>query len=774
MKLIVEEAHYRTNLYDLLPAIQNLDDGEDSGGKWYKSTNVGYCYLDGDCVFFVPKVVMDETRKIFGRYAPDDILNFTEFCEKHRNEPGYSALEDDYGFLYEFSTWVYRSLCVYDDTNKDNKIVKKHNSAILGNTDQEAHNSYLDIMLSLVRFAEEHKDYFVFETQERHRGMDNISWGRTIATSQALVQDGVPVYLNPVNRHNEIDFDEELMVIFFSILNYLNHQHGQPVDIPPYYELIDDEDFEDYVKSDYGMMRLEQIRYKYFSDIQLEIWNLCYTFFERAQSINAESKEVECMLASDYDNVFEAMIDYLISDEELNGSVLKSQPDKKKVDHIYSHEGLVSNQQIYYIGDSKYYQQGNVLDDYSIFKQYTYARNVIQLNISALLGDLSKKKDPIAKRYKTYRDAETEGYNITPNFFVRGKVYENHDYSDKDISYSGDEKPQMHFKNRLFDRDTLLLQYYDVNFLFILTVYARDDRFEQLSFREKVRKLFREKIVKYLDDNFSFYQILVDEDDISDFVEHYFRKIEGKVFSFEHVDRGRILLYAECKNQKNACSDSDTVDENRDAHVFGDVLIIPSRGKRYLYKVRPIALGKDDYQRVELPVDDYALVGYCKDADHLAWIEQNDIYNLRYRQRGKVLKVNDYLLYASYLILHSEDGPNRLFRIAGEAPCLVKKEDLPQGEYKPSSSDEYLVYGLSDVRESDSLIRHLVESSSFNSAKAGRKAPFTINMKKLHQLLEEKHAESRDLSIDEDELQECVAEDVMQYDTAPHGAHPTE
>ena len=54
------------------------------------------------------------------------------------------------------------------------------------------------------------------------------------------------------------------------------------------------------------------------------------------------------------------------------------------------------------------------------------------------------------------------------------------------------------FKNRLFDRDTLLVCHYDVNFLYVVSLYARNNTLQKQAWKSKVRKMFREEIQKML------------------------------------------------------------------------------------------------------------------------------------------------------------------------------------------------------------------------------------------------------------------------------------
>lgn len=105
---------------------------------------------------------------------------------------------------------------------------------------------------------------------------------------------------------------------------------------------------------------------------------------------------------------------------------LKEQDDGKRVDHIYSYRNLTNNEEdrpIYYIGDSKYYKIGNKISDESVYKQFTYARNVIQWNLNLFL-DNSEENAALRKEHPIYRDELTEGYNIVPNFFISAKMDE--------------------------------------------------------------------------------------------------------------------------------------------------------------------------------------------------------------------------------------------------------------------------------------------------------------------------------------------------------------
>lgn len=497
MRVIIEGYCYRASaVRDVLHELSSLENvgGEISVGY------VGYYYNPQlrDCVFILPKVLVNEENKVFSRLDPHDIIdldNCTELSSEERS------------FIYEFAVWIYRAIEVFNKSNPNSGIVLHRKIAEMGKGKRVLSNTFLDILLSLLRFNKEHHSFFTTILRNLHSGYNKINWTRTISRSTAWVQDDVPVYLNPVNKKRQINTDEELIIIYFSILNHISETYGFPVDISLGFELIKGRKFEHYLKG-YGKRRLQQIKYRYFSDIQLRLWEMCYAFFDKAHQIHIVAEQREYLLVKNFNIVFEAIIDELIGDKEPPRG-LKDQDDGKRVDHIYSYRNLTNNEEdkpIYYIGDSKYYKIGNKISDESVYKQFTYARNVIQWNLNLFL-DESKENVELQKRHPKYRDELTEGYNIIPNFFISAKMDEKLSYADN-VSTTNRENNTFlsrHFENRLFDRDTLLVYHYDVNFLYVVSLYARENAHQKAQWKQKVRELFREKIQDALEEKYKFY-----------------------------------------------------------------------------------------------------------------------------------------------------------------------------------------------------------------------------------------------------------------------------
>ncbi|MBR6197729.1 MAG: hypothetical protein IKQ72_09020 [Bacteroidaceae bacterium] len=180
--------------------------------------------------------------------------------------------------------------------------------------------------------------------------------------------------------------------------------------------------------------------------------------------------------------------------------------------------------------DAQYYKLGNEIGSESVYKQFTYARNVIQWNMNLFLDG---KDNNWSKRVSKYRDEVTEGYNIVPNFFISARMDKELSYDDKIYETQKDNKffIQRHFENRLFDRDTLLIYHYDVNFLYVVSLYAQNDDGAKQQWKDKVRALFRKEIQQKLQGDFKFYAMTAHPNvDATQYIEENFKEVLGKLY----------------------------------------------------------------------------------------------------------------------------------------------------------------------------------------------------------------------------------------------------
>lgn len=565
MRIIFEEHQYHASeVQDVLADICALQDVD----KMVSVNYVGYYYNSRlhDCVFILPKVLLtdkkaDDEDPIPEEYLLDNGRKIDPIAILHPDGQKNNLSKEYRKFIYEFSIWIYRVLSVYRKNNQDSKAIYYKQLPQEGRGGKHQANTLLDIILSMIRFNRENQNFFLFTIKNVHRGINKINWTRTIATNQALIQNENPVYLQLSNKRKEIDFDEELFIIFFSIIRYLNNTYGFRIPINCNYELLSKSVFDQYINSNRGKKRLQSLKYKYFSDKSLQLWDLCYAFFDLSHQLSINTEQKEYLLAKNFNIVFEAIIDDLVGDPRNSIPCgLKDQYDGKRVDHMYRDIALTAEEenqnQIYYIGDSKYYKLGHTLGKESVFKQYTYARNVIQWNINLFLDDnndidLNEKNERNEDRQK-YKDIRlrgsndedlTEGYNILPNFFISAFVDENRRYDAGDdnlrnhiVERNGEKVHNTYisyqFANRLFDRDTLVLSHYDVNFLYVVYLYARGRSNEKLWWKNKVRETFRKEIRQVIEKKFSFHALAPRNPGIDKvYIRSHFQDVLGKIYT---------------------------------------------------------------------------------------------------------------------------------------------------------------------------------------------------------------------------------------------------
>ena len=688
MRILIEEYQYDVvKVKDVLYGIDALENVEGKVSIHY----VGYFYntLLKDCVFILPKVLLKDVggqELAFGKYKPEDIVS----PEKNRE---MEVQEKD--FLYKFAVWIYRAIVVYkNDKRNDTDIVYHTKIAQIGKGSRRLSNTYLDILLQLLQFNRDNQSFFFFIVKNLHSGYNKINWTRTISHETAIVQSEQPIYLKPVNKKRQINFDEELLVIFFSILNYIGDTYGFPKEIKCQFQLIKGSQFRTYLNG-YGRTRLRQIKYKYFSDKALELWNLCYAFFDEARQVFVSTEKKEYLLVKSFYIVFEAIIDELIGDNPLPDDMEKKQEDGKIVDHLYTAKSLIENEasQTYYIGDSKYYKMGHPLGPESIYKQYTYARNVIQWNLDIF----NRGEEP--KSGVRLRDDITEGYNIIPNFFISAKMDEAFDYSNDGIEKTDRQKNRHRkeqFKNRLFDRDTLLLFHYDVNFLFVLSLYARDNASQKDDWKRKVRNKFREEIQNWLQDDFDFYAMAAKPGvDARQYFKTHFQDVLGKIYSpFADNDIYSLALDKEDPGENNAMLMAEL---------------------EMFFFIKPCKLGVNPEPIIEeaRKIEGGTVPAPEKDGVLMVMMENYDAKCKNFISSGKLaigikytkdsMEIVEHLSSIGYVLFHHRNTIGQHLFALKDGGKVISSEDVEIGRYKNVNTTEmYLAIDIDTSVELDS------------------------------------------------------------------------
>ena len=712
---------------DILKDVVSIPVKEDHYAFGY----VGYCYSKAakDVIFFLPKVVLtgeqnedngDDT--IFGA-TPHDIIDFNSDSIKLKfTEEGCKEYKE---FLSTLSIWIYRTISVYKEAHNDN-ILESREYQGESQGKKVKHNTLLDVIIALRDFNKNNQDYFTFIAKNIHSGFNKIQWQKTITSTDPIFLKGQPVYVNPVNRKKMVNFDEELLVIFFSILNYIREEHGFSFDINIHYQLISPVKIKkSYIAQNLGCRRLKQIKYKYFSDKALQIWDLCYAFFDREYKISINRYAEDFLLARNFNLIFEAMVDTLISGDDKNSlpKELTDQKDGKLVDHMFIGQGLIEQSDLpteltYYIGDSKYYKRSKddttVLGDKSIYKQYTYAKNVIQWNMNLFLDNKDDDKQP------QLRDSLTEGYNPIPNFFISARIPKKKkdekflSFEDSHIeSQINGVQFNRQFENRLFDRDTLLLCHYDVNFLYLVSLYGRANK------QETFNQLYTFRTIQPRG-GMDCYQ----------FIKENFSQLNGKLYRAKSNKNYLILALMRCdednKNLWNALnvkhSVIDKVKEDNDA--------VLKKLQSHFYVSEPFALND------ELQIENQPNVGtldplpmqYKKDGVLMVMMESFDDKFKNFQDTGKLvigikytkdsMAIVEHLSSIGYVLFHHRNKTGQhLFAVIGECE-VVSVKDVEPDRYKNVKTTE--LYVAVDIDTSIELDASKLDSSKIKWTKETR------------------------------------------------------
>ncbi|MCC2548537.1 LlaJI family restriction endonuclease [Hymenobacter sp. BT175] len=470
-------------------------------------------------VVMLPKVFLSEDNKALGIYEPEHLLQLSTNPELRAQLAHSGTLE----FLFRISVWLYQSIGQFARRKKGTDLIQQTELHIVSREGGPG-RSALEVIQSLLHFYRENQSLLTFIKRYNTNQQRTVNWSRTVNRTTPFIQNGTPVYSQPIVKQQHINYDEELIRIFVSTLADLKAEYGFRIEITSVYEPLTRHAFRKFKQA--PTRHLKQIRGRYFNDQLVRLWNLLHLYYEQAEQLNAQISKQEKTLVRNFNIVFEDMIDSLLSDpfSSRMPARLKTQQDDKIIDHLYEYKDLTSEiDTIYHIGDSKYYKIGAPVGKLAVYKQYTYARNLIFENIKRL----NKGSLPTPLRY---RDELTEGYNPTPNFFISASYDKKLSFSTPGLQFKESHSPSYHFHARLFDRDTLLLQQYDINFLYVITAYVSPKASEIARFQSDAHKRFREQLLHYLADEYAFFELQPLTGTLDEYVTINFRKLIGRMY----------------------------------------------------------------------------------------------------------------------------------------------------------------------------------------------------------------------------------------------------
>ena len=129
------------------------------------------------------------------------------------------------------------------------------------------------------------------------------------------------------------------------------------------------------------------------------------------------------------------------------------------------------------------------------------------------------------------------------------------------------------------------------------------------------------------------------------------------------------------------------------------------------------------------------LVGWCKDDDHLKWIEERGLYNVRLGEgvAGAVEILNPLVVGARMFVLHNEAGAIKgLWRLkTGQGAQALLKSKLAEMEYPSPNHEQYLVFAVEptpghETAEWDLEGLKKIRSESFERGRLGEPILVTL------------------------------------------------
>lgn len=549
-------------------------------------STVGYYYSDSknEIVYMLPKVFMDgDTNKTVFGIDKDELINIGNNKKNKNKNIKIFKHKKDYEWIRQLTIYFYNSLKEFKKRHEESILLHQSEHNLLNSNIPIHEYSYLDLMLSFVNFYKKNKSFILFShIQSISKTAIKTNWSKTVRKQLPLLDSSnQPIYNRFADKRKLANTNEELLVYYFSILNRFNNEHDLNLPIDKSYSLITGKAFESLQRN--GLNKLKKIKHRYFSDVYKKMYWLCELYFTKNHLGSKANKNKEFITIDNYNIVFEDMVDKLFSgpiddidiqdNHGLSLKKLKNHPDGKIIDHIYADKSLIDNSNIFYIGDSKYYKPSNNAGESSRFKQFTYAKNVIQFNIDILNDKVRNSKS------LRYRDEITEGYNITPNFFIYGYIDDYRDF-DNSLLQVRRNKPikSAHFPDRLFDRDTLFIHEYNINFLYVLKSYSMDNRRRTEEFRSVSKKQFRNEFIKFFNNpsRSGFFVIEKDFENIEklkQYVDSKFKNLNGRCISI-----GNKLLIA-----KPYDDDSISKEDKANKFEFGKTDCSESKISHYYY-----------------------------------------------------------------------------------------------------------------------------------------------------------------------------------------------
>lgn len=453
--------------------------------------------------------------------------------------------------------WLSKFLLYHYVTLKKYKL-KHYNSpekAVNWDKQKSEAPTIIDIFVEFNLYYSKNKKIVHFKYIEGlNRGSQKTCWVKTTQRVVPIIQNKKNlIFPKIVSKKKEIDTDFFLIKLFLSILNYLHTQvNNMPLKMEPY-KVLRGKAFHSFLLKSAKTMKVAKS--KFYEDRLKQMLKLCEMFIDWYTE-KKKPTTYSWITTSNYNIIFEDMVDELLANKPTSELSTQNPLTKLKtldngliIDHLFEEKSIIGaplNLGVTcYIGDSKYYKTNDeneieLAKGKSIAKQFTYAKTIIDY-----LANLNNKQSK--KTIRILDHEYTKGYEIVPNFFLYGYVHDSKDYDSKSLVLEEREiNESAHFKWAIFDRDTLNIYNYKVNYLFLLKTYISSNKNH---YSNAVRENIKQSIAQsYLSRGYEFFSLrFLEEISLKKFIETNFHELIGKSYSYHHNGK-YILLIAKHKD----------------------------------------------------------------------------------------------------------------------------------------------------------------------------------------------------------------------------------
>ncbi|OCL81597.1 LlaJI family restriction endonuclease [Arcobacter porcinus] len=499
MKILIENKYYDEDLRDYIP--QHLCTKVKDG---WKVGYVGYYNYKGKITFILPK----------GFDNFDSITSEKDFKINSFN-----------------SSWpiiIYKTLKKYiNKYPKSTQVSQTNINEIISNLGEYEY-SIMDIIFSLLNIHKNNPYIFFKEIEYSKKTKNKQSWKKTIKNNIPLIDKDIVIYLNIISRNSINSSTDQLLLIYYSTLYEISKYLNLSIELNDNIPILKNHQMT-LLKKKVNKI-LKEIKSNYFNDLHQKIHFLLTQYYNVDGHSSKKELKSEFLLTSNFELIFEDMVDEIISDKEAS-KLFKYHKDGKILDHIYYDKSVINELKDYntfYIGDSKYYSDWKTLinSEEPIYKQYTYTTNIINQCVNSNKKDVNNflKNNKII-----FWDTKNRSYHPIINFFILPNINSKMEEliqvikKNENLIYNY----SYHYKERAFDRNTHIILYFKINLHRLFLLYLNEINIEKD--RVVVRNYIREKSTLLLKSLYKFKK---------NYSINQVREIEkdGLVFSYKNIN----------------------------------------------------------------------------------------------------------------------------------------------------------------------------------------------------------------------------------------------